>query len=157
MQPSSTQHTADNKKTRKHVFLNRFLVAKTLLFFRRAVPFGEWDAGWHQLREVTGADTSKKKGLPWFKYQHLQLHCHRKKTRPVQYQSSPWMVKALEKDGSWVKIENSFILTWTRRRELTGECIPPKVFAQISEHAASPIELRARTEQHFPAITAGTN
>lgn len=35
---------------------------------------------------------------------------------------------------------------------MIGECIPLKVFAQISEHAASPTELRARTDQHFLAI-----
>lgn len=43
---------------------------------------------------------------------------------------------------------------------MIGECITLKVFVQISEHAASPTELRARTKQHFPAITpliASTN
>lgn len=64
---------------------------------------------WGKLLALT---LERKKALPWFKYQHLQLHCHRKrKTRLVQHQSSPWMVKALEQDGSWVKTENSFILT----------------------------------------------
>lgn len=77
------------------------------------------------------------------------------KTKLVQHQSTPWLVKALEKDGSRLKIEhNVFILTWTSRRELMiGECMTLKVFSQISEYAASPTELRAGTEQHFPAKT----
>lgn len=39
---------------------------------------------------------------------------------------------------------------------MIGEFITLKVFAQISEYAASPTELRAGTEQFFPAITAPT-
>lgn len=59
MSPSSTQHSVDKEKIRKHVLPNKFMVVKTLYFFssRRAVPLGERDAGWHHLREVTGAET----------------------------------------------------------------------------------------------------
>lgn len=37
---------------------------------------------------------------------------HQKEHKTLQHQSSLWVVKALEKDGSWVKVEdNLFILT----------------------------------------------
>lgn len=59
MSPSSTQHSVDKEKIRKHVLLNKFMVVKTLHFFsfRRVVPFDEQGARWHHLREVTGAET----------------------------------------------------------------------------------------------------
>lgn len=67
--PNSTQHTTYDIKVRKHVLLNVFLKKFSWLYFfpfTRAVPFGVPDAGWHQLREATGADAWKEKSLPWF-------------------------------------------------------------------------------------------
>lgn len=54
---------------------------RTLHFFpfRSAVPFGVPDAGWHHLREGTGANTSKEKTFSWSKYQHQQFCCFRKR------------------------------------------------------------------------------